>query len=105
MLVIDSVKLASIDHVLNVRYFDHRHAVFFQQIVNAAHEAVEIWHVGQDIAGVNHVGLITLRSQTSAQFVAKEFTDRRKDRKSTRLNSSHLVISYAVFCLKKKITT
>src|SRR2546426_3063406 len=28
--------------------------------------------------------------------------DRREDRKSTRLNSSHLVISYAVFCLKKK---
>src|SRR3989454_12670767 len=26
----------------------------------------------------------------------------RPDRKSTRLNSSHLVISYAVFCLKKK---
>src|SRR5688500_19307547 len=28
---------------------------------------------------------------------------REGDRKSTRLNSSHLVISYAVFCLKKKI--
>src|SRR5256885_9140757 len=28
-----------------------------------------------------------------------------KDRKSTRLNSSHLVISYAVFCLKKKKRT
>src|SRR5256885_3212799 len=28
-----------------------------------------------------------------------------RDRKSTRLNSSHLVISYAVFCLKKKIHT
>src|SRR5256885_8054136 len=27
---------------------------------------------------------------------------KRGDRKSTRLNSSHLVISYAVFCLKKK---
>src|SRR5256885_12516885 len=27
-----------------------------------------------------------------------------RDRKSTRLNSSHLVISYAVFCLKKKNT-
>src|SRR5256885_6559356 len=27
---------------------------------------------------------------------------KRVDRKSTRLNSSHLVISYAVFCLKKK---
>src|SRR5256885_8401103 len=29
----------------------------------------------------------------------------RRDRKSTRLNSSHLVISYAVFCLKKKKET
>src|SRR5256885_7485141 len=28
-----------------------------------------------------------------------------RDRKSTRLNSSHLVISYAVFCLKKKKKT
>src|SRR5256885_5209894 len=32
--------------------------------------------------------------------VAEQRVDR--DRKSTRLNSSHLVISYAVFCLKKK---
>src|SRR5256885_7291905 len=32
-----------------------------------------------------------------------KFTAQRdRDRKSTRLNSSHLVISYAVFCLKKK---
>src|SRR5690606_41656747 len=29
---------------------------------------------------------------------------KRKDRKSTRLNSSHVKISYAVFCLKKKTT-
>src|SRR4051812_49680699 len=28
----------------------------------------------------------------------------RQDRKSTRLNSSHMSISYAVFCLKKKIS-
>src|SRR5256885_4712385 len=31
-----------------------------------------------------------------------ESTASDQDRKSTRLNSSHLVISYAVFCLKKK---
>src|SRR5205807_8633296 len=31
-----------------------------------------------------------------------ELGRRNQDRKSTRLNSSHLVISYAVFCLKKK---
>src|SRR5579884_4461304 len=30
---------------------------------------------------------------------------RRRDRKSTRLNSSHVAISYAVFCLKKKNKT
>src|SRR5437660_9786886 len=30
--------------------------------------------------------------------------DKIKDRKSTRLNSSHVAISYAVFCLKKKRT-
>src|ERR1022692_5103753 len=36
---------------------------------------------------------------------ARSFPPRyRIDRKSTRLNSSHLVISYAVFCLKKKHT-
>src|SRR5256885_7304560 len=36
--------------------------------------------------------------------LAAAFNDKTKaiDRKSTRLNSSHLVISYAVFCLKKK---
>src|SRR5260221_1014600 len=36
----------------------------------------------------------------AARNVAGEERDR--DRKSTRLNSSHTVISYAVFCLKKK---
>src|SRR5207244_12777092 len=30
--------------------------------------------------------------------------DKRSDRKSTRLNSSHQIISYAVFCLKKKMS-
>src|SRR5947199_2486989 len=34
--------------------------------------------------------------------VERELRGRRRDRKSTRLNSSHLGISYAVFCLKKK---
>src|SRR5438552_11819235 len=31
--------------------------------------------------------------------------DRSRDRKSTRLNSSHQIISYAVFCLNKKTTS
>src|SRR5699024_12559395 len=36
----------------------------------------------------------------AAITIAQRF---RRDRKSTRLNSSHVSISYAVFCLKKKI--
>src|SRR5207253_9348381 len=35
---------------------------------------------------------------------ARDRHRREQDRKSTRLNSSHVAISYAVFCLKKKIT-
>src|SRR2546426_1586118 len=40
-------------------------------------------------------------STWEAVLIALTVTQQR-DRKSTRLNSSHLVISYAVFCLKKK---
>src|SRR5699024_12188204 len=37
------------------------------------------------------------------QYLAKELEmENNEDRKSTRLNSSHVSISYAVFCLKKK---
>src|SRR5262245_63497038 len=42
----------------------------------------------------------TLGSQIST--LDRKISDINQDRKSTRLNSSHLGISYAVFCLKKK---
>src|SRR5262245_63958873 len=35
-------------------------------------------------------------------MTSRPITNQKRDRKSTRLNSSHLGISYAVFCLKKK---
>src|SRR5437773_9253398 len=42
-------------------------------------------------------------SRQLSDSAAREFRDRAHlDRKSTRLNSSHITISYAVFCLKKK---
>src|SRR5207248_3737935 len=43
---------------------------------------------------------IPLRNNTANQ--ARTVSDLYQDRKSTRLNSSHRTISYAVFCLKKK---
>src|SRR2546426_2650191 len=39
---------------------------------------------------------------SGARFELRGAMTLGEDRKSTRLNSSHLVISYAVFCLKKK---
>src|SRR2546426_6459911 len=36
------------------------------------------------------------------EYKRRDLDGGQRDRKSTRLNSSHLVISYAVFCLKKK---
>src|SRR5436190_2572590 len=45
---------------------------------------------------------IVLYQIGALQGVARRSDRRRSDRKSTRLNSSHTVISYAVFCLKKK---
>src|SRR2546430_4655111 len=43
-------------------------------------------------------------AQLAKEAVARNLTVRQLDRKSTRLNSSHSQISYAVFCLKKKKT-
>src|SRR3712207_7271414 len=42
------------------------------------------------------------RPRVAAEVVAVALVDGLEDRKSTRLNSSHANISYAVFCLKKK---
>src|SRR5256885_12972641 len=46
---------------------------------------------------------LTLKREPGSNIVTLLGTlPSKRDRKSTRLNSSHLVISYAVFCLKKK---
>src|SRR5260221_13393392 len=44
----------------------------------------------------------SFRHHESVALLVEGTAGFRRDRKSTRLNSSHTVISYAVFCLKKK---
>src|SRR5690606_41643346 len=61
--------------------------------------------LGVDAGGVLHIRSFLdhdrpYRAPENAQALAA----RLQDRKSTRLNSSHVKISYAVFCLKKKKT-
>src|SRR5258708_31632681 len=53
-------------------------------------------HIGEQMVGLHGGGYTQL-----LEFFEVLFS---KDRKSTRLNSSHQIISYAVFCLKKKKT-
>src|SRR5256885_4259288 len=60
----------------------------------AAGEGVEIGDV--PLVAVEEVAVGACEDEWIARRAAVQ------DRKSTRLNSSHLVISYAVFCLKKK---
>src|SRR5256885_5094956 len=58
------------------------------------HDALPICHETEGLdSDLPLDGAVTLPMQAGESL---------KDRKSTRLNSSHLVISYAVFCLKKK---
>src|SRR2546427_8706526 len=73
----------------------------FKPKTDQAREAVEaaVQTLAQQALG----SAITLSNdayQTVQAIIAE--IDRKLDRKSTRLNSSHSQISYAVFCLKKK---
>src|SRR3712207_8062158 len=52
-----------------------------------------------DVVGLRHLGLHALPGAEAFEGGLAVFAG---DRKSTRLNSSHANISYAVFCLKKK---
>src|SRR2546422_5482723 len=66
-----------------------------EQEIETAYRALKDQLVGDEAAKQNLV-----RARLSADKLAA-----RRDRKSTRLNSSHGYISYAVFCLKKKKKT
>src|SRR5690625_6034818 len=56
--------------------------------------------LGRQIASIHNLGFyLWLVREARKHIIAGDF---KVDRKSTRLNSSHVAISYAVFCLKKK---
>src|SRR5690625_6395743 len=66
------------------------------------------WH-GQRAARIGNYKWVDIDGETGGLFDLsqdkEEQIDLSEDRKSTRLNSSHVAISYAVFCLKKKNTS
>src|SRR5262245_64595056 len=62
------------------------------------HDALPI----SDLGVADEIELLAPDETPQSHLIAGPAGDQRLDRKSTRLNSSHLGISYAVFCLKKK---
>src|SRR2546426_9905019 len=95
--------------------YDARPSLFFFFFFNdtatteiytlSLHDALPIFYsqalfVG-DVTGDGAADLVVAASYADRSSTVKDVGDR----KSTRLNSSHLVISYAVFCLKKKKKT
>src|SRR5207249_1908173 len=63
--------------------------------------AYGIWILMGSLTG--YLGLLNLGVRGAVtKYVAQLHAEAKEDRKSTRLNSSHVSISYAVFCLKKK---
>src|SRR3712207_8905738 len=64
-------------------------------------QCVRTFHIGDGPPVVSH--LVYLRPESATELVSvSQRAELKTDRKSTRLNSSHANISYAVFCLKKK---
>src|SRR5258708_30255917 len=66
------------------------------------HDALPIYHV---LAATRLEAAQGRQQRAYQQLIHPHAADQKRDRKSTRLNSSHQIISYAVFCLKKKKKT
>src|SRR2546426_3697740 len=84
--------------------FRSRHTVITRRTQFELQRAQDREHIleGLKIA-VDHIDeVIRIIKKSKDTPAADAALRKRLDRKSTRLNSSHLVISYAVFCLKKK---
>src|SRR5699024_11271435 len=69
-------------------------ATFGTSIVDGAEVALSYALLGGFAALISYSGI--------TDYIVGKIIQSVKDRKSTRLNSSHVSISYAVFCLKKK---
>src|SRR2546426_3955106 len=73
---------------------------------SAQHHLDALQHAAQEVVGGHPRVTIVVDETAAAESAPAPMPTRAGgDRKSTRLNSSHLVISYAVFCLKKKNNT
>src|SRR5256885_12778615 len=80
---------------------EHQNVIEITSLIkrNNCGKSLDIARMARDMMGGNG---ISDEFGVARHLVNLEVVNTYEDRKSTRLNSSHLVISYAVFCLKNK---
>src|SRR5260221_115366 len=93
--------LKAVTYDLNFKYFQNDHITGDQNSFVGLSYRIN----NGGVFGVRPENKITGGAVDLSQSGATQATANKLDRKSTRLNSSHTVISYAVFCLKKKKNT
>src|SRR5690625_1436613 len=76
------------EHIFQLQYI---YKEMYEEIKKDIHKIVD------HILSINGIPYATM-----IKFIKEATIEEATDRKSTRLNSSHVAISYAVFCLKKK---
>src|SRR5438132_13074373 len=90
------LQYAHCSSLLSFLFFSFNDTATTEIYTLSLHDALPIFRFCQKVSPASNC-----TASDSAGTVALR---KRRDRKSTRLNSSHTVISYAVFCLKKKNT-
>src|SRR5690606_41990427 len=105
----------------SIAYYSFHDTATTELYTLSLHDALPIFHRALDEMRVRKDGRCEDRGESEAGIAAdrpdgppaqvrdrggrRAGSGRGTDRKSTRLNSSHVKISYAVFCLKKKTTS
>src|SRR5688572_32854027 len=94
--------IAERSRILILLYVFHVFFFFFTDTATTEIYTLSL-HDALPICTWRHPRRLSVRySRTSSRLTDIPIASRPPDRKSTRLNSSHSQISYAVFCLKKK---
>src|SRR2546422_8594333 len=84
------------------------YTTLFRSDANARFQSLGGWYDTGDVVKIDSDGFVFVLgrlkrfAKVSGEMVSLTAVEDALDRKSTRLNSSHGYISYAVFCLKKK---
>ena len=73
MLVVDRVELDAVDHVAQVRHFNHGDAAVDEQFTDAGDDSVHVGHVRKDVVCVDDIGVTDLMNQVAREPGPEEF--------------------------------